>query len=724
MTKEKKKSSAVTHNSETKPNRLAQETSTYLQQHCHNPVDWYPWGEEALTLAKTEDKPILLSIGYAACHWCHVMAHESFEDQETADLMNKLYVNIKVDREERTDLDEIYMKAIQLMTGHGGWPMTVFLTPQSKPFFGGTYFPVDDRHGLPGFKKVLKNVASAWQNNRDQIEESASELSNHLKMMEKIKADDAQAPVSLAAVVKRETIDIALEKLLRNFDGTYGGFGGAPKFPHTMSLELAMRACANSSPASASRKEECLELVETTLDKMAYGGIHDQIGGGFARYSVDRQWLVPHFEKMLYDNALLAKTYIDGYLLTGRAYWLRVAEGILNFVSRELTTEDGAFYSSLDADSEGEEGKFYVFRPGEISQVLGEDADWFNEVFGISERGNFEHGTSILHLSKSPEELSRHLTTPLDELWTKIDACAVKLMAARAKRIRPSRDEKVLTSWNSLMITAYIEGYKATGKQDYLDRAIKAANFLLSKMKVGNRLMRVWGQPVNTKGAGKNIEGIVKLQGCLDDYAYFIEALINIASIDDNAIWLLAADELCHSMVENFTDDQEGGFFFTAQDHEELVVKPRSHYDGSVPSGTSVATNVLLKLNKLTGNKKYIELVEEIFGLYGPHLSRMPDQFANLLNAMDMYLFDGPEIAVIIPAAGNKDLLFVLHGKYFPNKVVAVSQNGETNKAPALTLTQDRPAIDDKTTVYICQNFTCQKPVNEISELKENTASW
>ncbi len=724
MTKEKKKSSAATHSSETKPNRLAQETSTYLQQHCHNPVDWYPWGEEALTLAKTEDKPILLSIGYAACHWCHVMAHESFEDQETADLMNKLYVNIKVDREERTDLDEIYMKAIQLMTGHGGWPMTVFLTPQSKPFFGGTYFPVDDRHGLPGFKKVLKNVASAWQNNRDQIQESASELSNHLKMMEKIKADDTQAPVSLAAVVKRETIDIALEKLLRNFDSTYGGFGGAPKFPHTMSLELAMRACANTSPASASRKEECLELVETTLDKMAYGGIHDQIGGGFARYSVDRQWLVPHFEKMLYDNALLAKTYIDGYLLTGRAYWLRVAEGILNFVSSELTTEDGAFYSSLDADSEGEEGKFYVFRPDEINQVLGEDADWFNEVFGVSERGNFEHGTSILHLSKSPEELSRHLTTPLDELWTKIDLCAVKLMAARAKRIRPTRDEKVLTSWNSLMITAYIEGYKATGKQDYLDRAIKAANFLLSKMKVGNRLMRVWGQPVNTNGASNNIEGIVKLQGCLDDYAYFIEALVNIASVDDNAIWLLAADELCHSMIENFTDDKEGGFFFTAQDHEELVVKPRSHYDGSVPSGTSVATNVLLKLNKLTGNKKYLELVEEIFGLYGPHLSRMPDQFANLLNAMDMYLFDGPEIAVIIPAAGDKELLFALHGKYFPNKVVAVSQNGETNKAPALTLTQDRPAIDDKTTVYICQNFTCQKPVNEISALKESMAGW
>ncbi|MDP3507894.1 MAG: thioredoxin domain-containing protein [Candidatus Melainabacteria bacterium] len=701
-------------------NRLANETSTYLQQHCQNPVDWYPWGEEALNLSRQENKPILLSIGYAACHWCHVMAHESFEDQETADLMNALFVNIKVDREERTDLDEIYMKAIQLMTGHGGWPMTVFLTPECKPFFGGTYFPVNDHHGLPGFKKVLKNVAAAWQTSNSQILDSASELANHLKLMERIKSDKPEAEsaskMGFAAVANTNTINAALEKLQRNFDSDFGGFGGAPKFPHSMSLELAMRACSKSSSFSDSRKEECLELVQVTLDKMAYGGIHDQIGGGFARYSVDRHWLVPHFEKMLYDNALLAKTYIDGYLLTGREYWLRVAEGILKFVSSELTTKQGAFYSSLDADSEGEEGKFYVWRPEQIEEVLGEEeGTWFNQVFGVTERGNFEHKTSILHLSKSPEELSRQYTTPLDKLWQRIDSAAAKLMAERAKRIRPTRDEKVLTSWNSLMITAFIEAYKATAKKEYLQSALAATNFILDNLKVDDRLMRVWGMPVN----GLDTNGIVKLQGCLDDYAYFIEALLNIASVDGDAKWLNTAEQLCQSMIKYFRDEDEGGFFFTASDHEELVVRPRSHYDGSVPSGTSVATSVLLKLAKLTGKAEYLDLVEEIFSLYGPHFSRMPDQFANLLSCLDMYLFNGPEVAVALASNEDRDMLFTLHQKYYPNKVVAV-----VSEKTDLDFLKDKKTLEQKTTVYICQNFTCEKPVNNLSDLKAKLSGW
>lgn len=697
-------------------NRLANETSTYLQQHCNNPVDWYPWGEEALSLSKQENKPILLSIGYAACHWCHVMAHESFEDQETADLMNELFVNIKVDREERTDLDEIYMKAIQLMTGHGGWPMTVFLTPECKPFFGGTYFPIEDHHGLPGFKKVLKNVAAAWKTSNEQILDSASELANHLKLMERIKSDKPSVEADgLAAVVNTNTINAALEKLQRNFDSDFGGFGGAPKFPHSMSLDLAMRACGKSSTFSDSRKEECLDLVQITLDKMAYGGIQDQIGGGFARYSVDRHWLVPHFEKMLYDNALLAKTYIDGYLLTGREYWLRVAEGILKFVSSELTTKQGAFYSSLDADSEGEEGKFYVWRPEQILAVLGEeDGPWFNQVFGVSERGNFEHKTSILHLSKSPEELSRQFTTPLEKLWQRIDSCAEKLMSERAKRIRPTRDEKVLTSWNSLMITAFIEGYKATAKPEYLDAALKAANFILANLKIDDRLMRVWGQPVNAVDG----EGIVKLQGCLDDYAYFIEALLNIASVDGDPEWLETANQLAKSMIKHFRDEDEGGFFFTANDHEELVVRPRSHYDGSVPSGTSVATTVLLRLARLTDNSEYLNLVEEIFFLYGPHFSRMPDQFANLLSCLDMYLFKGPEVAIAV-AGEQRELLFALHQKYYPNKVVAVAS--EKTDLPFL---KDKKTVEGKSTVYICQNFTCDKPLNSLAELKTRLTSW
>ncbi|MBP9091183.1 thioredoxin domain-containing protein [bacterium] len=720
MTKKQVKQGDKNATSNIVTNRLANETSTYLQQHCQNPVDWYPWGDEALKLSRQENKPILLSIGYAACHWCHVMAHESFEDQETAELMNALFVNIKVDREERTDLDEIYMKAIQLMTGHGGWPMTVFLTPECKPFFGGTYFPVNDHHGLPGFKRVLKNVAAAWQTSNTQILDSASELSNHLKLMERIKSDkpeaESESKMGFASVANTNTINAALEKLQRNFDSDFGGFGGAPKFPHSMSLELAMRACAKSSSFSDSRKEECLELVQVTLDKMAYGGIHDQIGGGFARYSVDRHWLVPHFEKMLYDNALLAKTYIDGYLLTGREYWLRVAEGILKFVSRELTTKQGAFYSSLDADSEGEEGKFYVWRPEQIVEVLGEEeGTWFNQVFGITERGNFEHKTSILHLSKSPEELSRQYTTPLDKLWQTVDSAAAKLLAERAKRIRPTRDEKVLTSWNSLMITAFIEGYKATAKQEYLQSALEAANFILDNLKVNDRLMRVWGMPVN----GLDTEGIVKLKGCLDDYAYFIEALLNIASVDGDEKWLNTAEQLCQSMIKYFRDEDEGGFFFTASDHEELVVRPRSHYDGSVPSGTSVATSVLLKLAKLTGKAEYLNLAEEIFSLYGPHFSRMPDQFANLLSCLDMYLFNGPEVAIALSHDDDRDMLLALHQKYYPNKVVAVA-----SEKSDLNFLKDKKVLEKKTTVYICQNFTCDKPVNNLSDLKARLSGW
>ncbi len=732
------------------PNRLADETSTYLQQHYLNPVDWYPWGKEALDKARAENKPILLSIGYAACHWCHVMAHESFEDDATADIMNELFVNIKVDREERTDLDEIYMKAIQLMTGHGGWPMTVFLTPDCKPFFGGTYFPVDDRHGLPGFKRVLKSVNQAWQSNNAQVLDSANELARHLSMMERVKPENAaegldegvddegavaldidalkelevtDGNTALARVVNTSTINGALEKILRNFDKQHGGFGGAPKFPHTMTLELAMRAAGEQSPFDDKRKEECLELVQITLDKMAYGGIHDQIGGGFARYSVDRQWLVPHFEKMLYDNALLAKTYFDGYSLTGREYWLRTAERILEFVSRELTTTSGAFYSSLDADSEGEEGKFYVFKPEEVIAVLeadqagkdSGDGKWFNETFGVTEHGNFEHGTSIFHLRKSPEELSRINTMPLADLWQKIDRLSDKLMVERAKRIRPTRDEKVLTSWNSLMISAFVEGYKATAKEKYLASAIKCADFLIANMKRGDRLMRVWGQPVAKDGEPQSENGIVKLPGCLDDYAYFVEALLNLASVDSDRRWLDIACELADSMITYFRDEKEGGLFFTASDHEELVVRPRSHYDGSVPSGTSVAACALQKLHRLTGKQEYLDLVEEIFTLYGPHMTRMPDQFANLLNAMDAYLANGPEVAVVLNSKQDKEMLFEVHSRFSPNKVVAVSRTGEQNEHAVLT---NRKAIDDKTTVFICRNFACDKPINDIDELK------
>ncbi|MBX9695713.1 MAG: thioredoxin domain-containing protein, partial [Cyanobacteria bacterium] len=465
--------------SEKTPNRLIGESSTYLLQHAYNPVDWFPWGPEALEKARAEEKPILLSIGYAACHWCHVMEHESFEDPETASLMNARFVNIKVDREERTDLDEIYMKAVQMMTGHGGWPMTVFLTPDLAPFFAGTYFPPVDKHGMPSFKRILLGVALAWKDKRGEVVESASEITAHLKDLEKIgrkgSDDDAEGEKSLS----RDLIFGAVDQIARTFDPRWGGFGSSPKFPHPFSLSLVMRVL-NDSTAGDVRRQETSEIVETSLDKMAYGGIYDHLVGGFARYSVDRQWLIPHFEKMLYDNALLTQTYLDGYLITKRDYWKDVAKGILSFVSKELRTPDGAFYSSLDADSEGEEGKFYVWTPASIEEVLGEkDGKWFCEIYGVTKTGNFEHGTSALHLTDSPENLANKNNITVDELWTRLEPMRAKLLEKRAERIRPGRDEKVLTSWNSLMISAYVYGYRVIQDPEYFDEAITAAEFLL-----------------------------------------------------------------------------------------------------------------------------------------------------------------------------------------------------------------------------------------------------
>ena len=455
-----------------KPNRLVNETSTYLLQHAYNPVDWYAWGPEALERSKSEDKPILLSIGYAACHWCHVMEHESFEDHDTAEFMNEHFVNIKVDREERTDLDEIYMKAVQMMTGHGGLPMTVFLTPELKPFFGGTYFPPEDRHGLPGFKRLLQALHNAWQNQREEIAESSEELVAHLRSFNELGTADG------AGTIDYSIIDEGMGKLLKHFDDKWGGFGGAPKFPHTFSIDLAMH-CASPAYKGKDHRKECLELVTTTLDRMAYGGIQDQIGGGFARYSVDRHWLVPHFEKMLYDNALLCQTYLNGFVLTGREYWADVAVGIMEFVLRELRTEGGAFYSSLDADSEGEEGKFYVWSKNEIIETLGkDDGKFFCDVYGVSKEGNFEHHTNVLHLSATPEELAAKNELTEEAFWKKLEPLKKSLMEAREKRVRPGRDEKVLTSWNSLMISALVEGYRVLQEERYLVAAQEAATFI------------------------------------------------------------------------------------------------------------------------------------------------------------------------------------------------------------------------------------------------------
>jgi uncharacterized protein len=701
-----------------KANRLIDETSTYLQQHAYNPVNWYPWGAEAIGKAKAEDKPILLSIGYAACHWCHVMAHESFEDAATAQIMNEYFVNIKVDREERTDLDEIYMKAVQMMSGHGGWPMTVVLTPEMKPFFGGTYFPPEDKHGLPGFKKLLKALADAWKEQRDDITESSNELTVHLKAMDKV----APQP-DAAAQISQETIEQALLKLLPSFDQRWGGFGNAPKFPHTFSLSLAMRYLGHGK--SKNVRTQCTELIQTTLDRMAYGGIQDHIAGGFSRYSVDRQWLIPHFEKMLYDNALLAQVYLDGWLLLRRDYWQKVARGIFEFVLTELRTEGGGFYSSLDADSEGEEGKFYGWTEQELkAELLPPEYSFVTEVFGISQKGNFEHGTNVFHLDRSPEESAKVEKLTEGQFWTTWEPIRLKLLSIRNKRVRPGRDEKVLTSWNSLMINALVSGYRVLGDDDYLEAAKAAANFIFENLMPDGRLLRTWGR------------GHAKINGYLDDYAFFVEALIEMASVDDDPKWLVNAIRLTDEMLEKFWDEREGGLFYTANDHEELVTRPKSFYDGSIPSGSSVATQCLLKLAKLSGKENYQKKAEQLLELYAPYSARHPDQFANLLCAMDFHLDNGPEIVCLENGSDKfypdtaREHVLKINDKYIPNKVVLIDSitSGAESSRLAIALKQElsvtsplltgRDLQEGKPTVYICRNFSCDKPITNMNEVE------
>lgn len=686
------------------PNRLINETSTYLQQHAYNPVDWYPWGAEAIEKAKREDKPILLSIGYAACHWCHVMERESFEDEETARLMNDNFVSIKVDREERTDLDEIYMKAVQMLTGHGGWPMTVFLTQDLKPFYGGTYFPPEDRHGLPSFKRLLAGIMEAWQTRRGDVAESSEEITAQLKELDNIgvKVRDAGTKETLS----KDVLLACARRLLQSFDHRYGGFGGAPKFPHTFSIQLAMR-CLSHLSGSESEKESFRELVTTTLDQMAYGGINDHLGGGFARYSVDRQWLVPHFEKMLYDNALLCQTYLDGYALLGRSYWADVARGIMDFVARELRTEDGAFYSSLDADSEGEEGKFYVWKPEQLDAVLGkDDAQWFSTVMGVSEYGNFEHGTSVLHLTASPETLAEKHGMSVDELWSRLEPLREKLLKAREKRVRPGRDEKVLTSWNSLMISACVDGYRVLGEEKYLNLAREAARFLLNNLFQEGRLLRTWGQ------------GKAQLNAYLDDYAYFANALLDLASVDMDPVWFEHAQILTNAMLRHFWDESENSLFYTSDDHETLVTRPRSHYDGSIPSGTSMAVFLLIRMARLKGKEDYEKKAEALINMYAPFFTRMPDQFSNLVCAADFFLSPHLEIAVIADPKDKNwtEYVFAIYSRYLPNKVVLSSRPDRPLETP---VTDDRKLVEDKPTVYICQNFTCEKPIAKLDQLKE-----
>jgi uncharacterized protein YyaL (SSP411 family) len=666
------------------PNRLIDETSPYLLQHAHNPVDWYAWGEEALARARAEDRPILLSIGYSACHWCHVMERESFENPEIAAMMNALFVNIKVDREERPDLDGIYMQAVQAMTGHGGWPMTVFLTPEGVPFYGGTYFPPEDRGQHPGFPRVLYGVAEAYRDRRGEVDRNAAQLR---QMLQRKIVPQQQGPLT------PDLLDRAVQGVLSSLDWAEGGFGGAPKFPQPMSLELLLRGYARTGAKQA------LDAVELTLDKMAAGGIYDQLGGGFHRYAVDRIWLVPHFEKMLYDNAQLARAYLQAYLVTGKPRYRQVVEETLEYVRREMTHPEGGFYSTQDADSEGEEGKFFVWTVDEVDRLLGpEDGPLFRAYFDVTPGGNFEH-KNILHTTEPLEQVAERLGVTPERLHEAVERGRPILHAAREQRVHPGRDEKVLTAWNGMMLRAFAEAGAALERDEWLATATSNAEFVLRDLWQDGRLLRTWK------------DGRAKLNGYLEDYANYADGLVALYEATFDPRWLNAARAIADVILDKFADQESGGFYDTASDHEQLVTRPKDVFDNATPAGSSVAADVLSRLALLTDDAHYREAVEGVMTVLGTVASEHPTSFARLLCAADFTIGRPREIAIVGPADSDETraLRRAVFGRFLPNRVVAgASGTGYPARIPLL---QDRPLRDGKPTAYVCEGYVCQAPV-------------
>ncbi|HKX30923.1 MAG TPA: thioredoxin domain-containing protein [Blastocatellia bacterium] len=680
-------------------NRLIDETSPYLLQHAHNPVDWYPWSEEALERARREDRPILLSIGYSACHWCHVMEHESFENDSIAAIMNENFVNIKVDREERPDLDAIYMNAVQMMTRSGGWPMTVFLTPDGRPFYGGTYFPPDDRYGRPGFPRLLVAIAEAYRERRDEIEESARGLLTELK-----KLDHA---VPQPGALAPEMLDQAAAVLLQQLDPVHGGFGGQPKFPPSMTLTFLLRQHHRTQDPAV------LEAVELTLKKMAKGGMYDQLGGGFHRYSVDERWLVPHFEKMLYDNALLSRIYLDAFLATGDEFYRRIATETLDYVRREMTDPSGGFYSTQDADSEGEEGKFFVWTPQELEALLGaEDARLFGRYYDVSAMGNFE-GHSILHVDDEPEVIAKLMKVEPARLAEALERGRRILFEAREKRIKPGRDEKMLTAWNGLMLRSFAEAARALDRPDYLETAVKNAEFLLTHLQREGRLLRT------------HRDGQSKLNAYLEDYSYLIDGLLALYEATFDRRWFAEADRLTGIMLDQFWDAERGGFFFTSEDHEQLITRAKDFFDNAVPAGNSVAAQVLIRLSLFTGEARYRESAEVLFKLMRTAMTRMPSAFGHLLSALDLALAAPHEIAIIghPEAPETRALIDAVFNRYLPNRVVALAVPGDDQAAGRIKLLENRQQVGGRATAYVCHNFHCQLPVNDPQGLIAQLAS-
>ncbi|REJ78150.1 MAG: thioredoxin domain-containing protein [Acidobacteria bacterium] len=670
-------------------NRLANETSPYLLQHAHNPVDWYPWSEEAFAKAKSEDKPVLLSIGYSACHWCHVMERESFEDEKIASIMNERFVNIKVDMEERPDVDKIYMNFVQMTTGSGGWPMTVFLTPDQKPFFGGTYFPPQPRFNLPSFEQILVSVSSAYADNREEVLRSANDILGEIRRIAIAESDQAGFGEDLL-----ETAYLSFE---RSFDRRNGGFGGAPKFPAPMSLEFLLRYFKRTSDDRAA------EIVIETCRKMAFGGIFDQLGGGFHRYTVDANWLTPHFEKMLYDNAQLARFYLHLYQLTGDEFYERIVRETLDYVLREMTDAKGGFYSAQDADSEGVEGKFFVWTPAEIREVLDQDAaDAFCAFYDVTEQGNFE-GKSILRVTKSIAGTADALGIAEEELASVLEEGRKKLFSHRESRVKPFRDEKVLTAWNGLMLAAFAEAAMILRDDKYMQAARNNADFLLEELRTEDGLLRTWK------------DGKAKLQAYVEDYSNLADGLIELYQASGEDSYLFAARELSDEMIASFWDEESGGLFFTASDHEELIVRTKDFNDNATPSGNSAAADVLLRLSRIFSDQKYERFAMGILRLVAPMVRRYPGAFGRAISAMEFAIGDVKEIVIIGSRSGEFEN--ILAENYFPLKVVLRAAEPDTGSA--LSLLQGRDRVDGKTTVYVCENGTCRLPATDKAGMKK-----
>jgi uncharacterized protein len=674
-------------------NRLANETSPYLLQHKDNPVDWYPWGEEALKRAREEDKPILLSVGYSACHWCHVMERESFEDEATARIMNEHFVNIKVDREERPDIDSIYMSAVQAMTRHGGWPMTVLLTPDGAPFYGGTYFPPVPSRGMPSFQQVLLSLADAYENRRDEVLRSAESLREYLQT-----TTGAALPQT---AVGDELLDRAAESLMSELDRRFGGFGGAPKFPQAMNLEVLLRHHHRTGDRAA------LSGVEDTLRAMANGGIYDQLGGGFARYSVDQYWLVPHFEKMLYDNALLSRLYLEAYQATGEEFYKRIAEETLDYVVRDMTSPEGGFYSAEDADSEGEEGKFYVWMPEEMrGELNAEEATIAERYWDVTARGNFE-GKNILYVPRPPEAVAAEFGISPEELWERVKEIRSKLLAARERRVRPGRDEKILAAWNGLMLRSFALAARVLKREDYGEVAERNAAFLLDELRVDGRLRRSYK------------DGRARFNGYLEDHAMVADGLVALYEATFQTRWLVEAASLADAVLDLFWDEEGELFYDTPADHEELVTRPRDVYDNAAPSGTSVATDVLLRLSLLLDRDDYRARAEAVLDSLSGGMERLPGAFGRLLAALDFHLSRPREVVIVgdLASPETQALVDVVYARYLPNKVVAGRAPEDEEAVGFLPLLAERPTRDGRPTAYVCEGYACKNPTTGPEEL-------